>query len=827
MTIGRRHLQSGLRRLRSARRACISLIAGFMLCASHALAPRFSTRRRAALSLAFIALSSAWMGLCWTRFSVVLSHIPLRSPAPTALFEDREAGFLSEGQDVYGALGFWDIGNPIPERIAKACVAIEDRRFHSHLGLDLYGLGRALVRNIGGKREGASTIAMQVIRLGYPRRRTLLAKIDEATGAILLQLIYGREKVLAHYLKVIPMGGPVHGMAYAARRYFRKPAQDLSWAQISLLLALPQDPSGRNLFDFQGFRRARLRARVILGQLRAQGILDAEGEAAALAELNEIAPFVREERPAQAYHYVLRLMDEYRLSPRSRLQKPLRSGLDPEVQALVSRLAEAAIADYRRLGADNLGIMVADVESGDILAYIGSADYFDQTHKGSINYAAINRSSGSTLKPFLFAQGLEEGVFSPATVLADMPLRLKDSGGEYSLSDFDDSYLGPLLYRRALANSRNVPAILVLEGLGLESSYESLAKLGLHGYERPAEFYGYGMAVGGVYTSLEKLMGAYLVLASEGRARPLRWFIDSPVQDKGLLISEDSARQINLFLSDRENRLPSFEDTALMRFPFPVAIKTGTSNGYRDAWTIAYSRKYLVGIWVGHSDNRPMNHLGGSYLGGLALEIFTQLQSQAVQGIAEGLFPPPRSALALRICPHSGSLAGDDCPEPVLEYFLPGTEPHASCDVHRRLVIDSATSLAADLSTPLERRASRVLTILGPQYAAYSQSHGLGLPQADPASLLGASLKLTAPLDGTRVYIDPEIPQRFQTLALRVEAQPAPREVLWLVNGVEYARLPFPYELRWPLSAGEYSFQARFGSALVESRIARVTVLTP
>lgn len=784
-------------------------------------------RPRRALRLCLVALGAAWIAFGWIRVGTVLAHLPLRSPPPTPLFEDREGGFITDGQAVYGSLGYWDLGKAFPPKIEKAVVAIEDRRFRFHPGVDPYGLARAVVHNLRGRREGASTIAMQVVRLGYPRRRTLLAKADEMAGALLAELVYGKERVLRQYLKVLPQGGNMYGIAYAARRYFRKPAEDLSWAQVSLLLAIPQDPSGRNLFDFAGFRAARLRARVILGQLEGQGVIDAETAAAGRDELAAIPPFEREERPANAYHFMFRVMEEYARSPRAGIEKPIRTTLDPGVQETVERLAVRAMNGFRKLGADNMGLIVADPASGDVLAYLGSNDYFDAANKGAINYCSILRSSGSTLKPFIYSLGLESGRYGPDAVLADMPLRIKDSRGEYSLTDFDDSYMGPLLYRVALGNSRNVPAIRVLDGVGLEPAYEWLGRFGIHNNERPAGFYGYGLAVGGIYTSLERLAAAYGVLASEGRRFRLGWTLDRPAESPDRLMSEDTAREMTLFLSNPENRLPSFEGTDLVRFPFPVALKTGTSNGYRDAWILAYSRKYLVGVWVGHSDHRAMNHLAGSTVAALALEVFESLQGDQARGIDEELFPPPRDAVAVRLCPLSGKLAGPDCPKAVLEYFGPGKAPEGQCDVHRRVIVDVETGRPADLSVPLERRALKVETVLGPEYAAYAQGKGFAVAAEDPESLQRAAVRLTAPLDGIRIYIDPETPAKFQTLALRAEVESSPSELVWLVDGKEFARAPFPYDVRWPLSPGKHSFQARFPRALVESEPVSVTVLGP
>jgi penicillin-binding protein 1C len=782
---------------------------------------RLSSRARRALSFAPWALLLALVA--W-RLAVIAATASLSTPPPTPLFEDADGNFLSDGEAVYGALGFWDLPEPLPERIRATAIAVEDRRFAYHPGVDPIGLARAALHCLGGKQEGGSTIAMQAIRLAHPRPRTLVAKAEESLAALAATAAYGREGVLRRYLKLLPQGGNMYGLAYSARRCFRKPAQDLSWAECALLMAVPQDPKHRALFDYRGFENARGRAHAILGQLRERGVLDADSYGAALSELMGKEALYREPRPEGTYHYILRAIDEYARQPSVRADKPVRTGLDPRIQGLASRLALKAIPEYRRLGADNMALMVADARTGEVLAYLGSAGYFDEENKGSIDYCRVPRSSGSTLKPFFYALGLETGAFGPASVLADLPLRMKDKGGEYSLSDFDDSYLGPMLYRAALGNSRNVPAIKVLEGIGLGECYDRLGRLGLHDFERKADYYGYGMAVGGIYTSLDRLVSAYGCLASDGRSLPLRWFRDAPAAGGSSLISESSARMVSLFLSDTEARLPSFAGTALTHFPFPVAVKTGSSNGFRDAWAIGYSRRYVAGIWIGHSGFLRMNRVAGSTAALLLLELFTSLQPEAARGVGEEPFPPPRGWVAARVCPDTGLLATSACPRATLERFAPGTEPKAPCDAHRRLAVDSATGEPATADTPADRLASRVVTTLGPEYAAFSLARGYGLPGPGGAGPIAASLALTSPVDGTRIVVDPEIPARFQTLALRASVKPPVPEIVWYVDGKEFARVGFPYEARWPISPGEHSIRAAFPRAFVESGTVVVSV---
>lgn len=787
--------------------------------------------RTLAARLGFLALSALWLVFCGLRVQSVVSGIGLPCPKATPLFEDAQGNFLSDGEAVYGALGYWELPKPSPERLVRTAVAIEDKRFYLHPGVDPYGLCRAILHSLGGRLEGGSTISMQVIRLNHPRPRTVMAKLDEMLSALITQGLYGRERMIRHYLKRVPMGGNMYGVAYASRRIFQKPCQDLSWAEVAILLSIPQDPSSRSVFNAKGFSRAQGRAIAIIGQLEAQGVVDGESAQSARQELLGMSALTREDRPEGSHHFILRAMEEFRsYSGYDFGDKPVRGTLDPVIQGLAAKKVAAEIGGFRRRGASNMALMVADAVNGRVLAYVGSADYFDASHKGAIDHCQIFRSSGSTLKPFLYELGLESGALSPTSVLADMPIRVRDSRGEYSLSDFDDAYQGPMLLRLALGNSRNVPAIEVLEKIGLYPAYERLGALGLHDRKREADYYGFGLAVGGVYTNLERLMAAYGVLAREGLSYRLHYVerAAGPDSPEYRLLDQNACRRISLYLSQVENRLPVFSSSALASFTFPVAVKTGTSNGYRDAWAIGYSRRYIVGAWVGDSDHKAMNKLAGSALSGILLGMFEELQPESAQGIGEEPFPPPNGSRAVRICPLSGKLAGEHCPKSYVEFLLPQEEPWQDCDVHRLIEVDRRSGLAAGPYTPKPYRIPRVITFLGPEYASYSSSMGFyRLPAGDEGGLMDAQIKLRSPWDGLRVHMDPDTPARFQTLALRAEPHPEPERVQWFVDGELFTEVAFPYEARWPLRPGTHVFEARFPHAEIRSARVKVTVLVP
>ncbi|MDJ0841473.1 MAG: transglycosylase domain-containing protein [Acidobacteriota bacterium] len=769
----------------------------------------YKHRRRIAVAcLALIAVTALDL------FLSLRGRIQLVSPKPTPLFEDRHGRFLSEGEDE--RLGFQP-AQDIPDRLVQSFLAIEDHRFYRHGGVDFRGMARAILNNLKGRpRQGGSTLAMQVARMQRSGARSYRGKLHEMVTARLLVRRFGRQAILNHYLTIVPQGNRMHGVVYAARRYFQKPVQDLSLAECALLAALPKAPGRFNLYKAKGLKRAKARARLVLQLLHRRGKLDDEQKTLALQQLDMLTIPKREVRPGHSYHAVLKL---HRQNPDTR--KPIRTGLDLDMQDLVNKLADQTIAALRPLGAGNIAVIVAERETGEIRAYLGSAFYADETYAGSINYADTPRSSGSTLKPFIYAYGLERGLFDAASVLPDLPLNLTYEGGHYAARNYDDGYLGPMLYGQALANSRNIPAIKVLQTCGLEQSAARLRELGLLSDGRPTSFYGLGLAIGGAYVTLEELVTAYGVLANDGLAFQLRWLPAKGEAEPERRMSEDVVRQVTHFLSDPQLRLPSFSRGGPLENAFPAAVKTGTSQGYRDAWAVAYSRRYVAGVWIGHPDHLEMKKVSGKDAAKLVKEILTALQPEAGRGVGEEPFPLPRGYRAVKVCPLSGEAATPHCKSPALVWLSEDTELKSNT-VHRLYAVDRKTGSAATPYTPAEHVTTVPGVVLPPRYAGWAARRGYDPPPAADARAI--ALDVRNPADGSRLILDPGIPAAYRTLALRAEVAPNVPEVVWYVDGKPFRRVGYPYEVRWPMEPGTHTFQVRFPNAAVTSKTVTVAI---
>ncbi len=498
------------------------------------------------------------------------ADVSLTGPAPTQYVTDDAGGFITQaghesirsggGRQV--DYGYWPVSPP--PRVVAATLALEDRRFWHHPGVDPLAILRAVWQHLrGGHGSGASTIAMQVVRMQHPRPRTLWSKAIEAGAAIGLTLRYGHAAALAQYLRIAPYGEGSHGIAHAARWYFDRPADDLTEAQAALLCAIPQAPGVMSLRRPDRLARVQARARrAIVGMT-----LDDSVRADALAELPAIIP-----RPAPRRPPDLLLAGRLHRLAQAQDKPILRATIDLAEQGWISRRVDAHLGRWRPDGAQQAAVMVVRRRDRAVLADIGG--------QAGIDFTRALRSPGSTLKPFLYAIGLERGLIAPQDIAADTPERAS------GINNADHDFLGALLPRQALANSRNVPAAALLRQIGVRPAFEALNRLGLHDANGSPERFGLAMAIGALPSSLERLVRAYATLADDGRDRPLAWFKAEPVPSTRL-IGLDAARLVGRFLSDPVARLPSFPRYGSSEYPFAVALKTGTSQGYRDAWTLA------------------------------------------------------------------------------------------------------------------------------------------------------------------------------------------------------------------------------------------------
>jgi len=691
-----------------------------------------------------IATGAAALALCaWGWFSAALV-----SPAPTPILLDRNGGFMAQiaaADD--GGYGYWEIAE-LPPRVVAATVALEDRRFWWHPGVDPAAIARAVWQNAtsGSRVSGASTLAMQVARMQDPASRSYLNKAREASTALFLTLRYGRAAVLRQYLKLAPYGNGSHGIAHAARFYFDKPVADLSWAEIAFLAAIPQAPSRMNPLLLDGRADAIARGHRILDALESGGVITATEQALAASQLDHLPLLDRRTRPENALHAILNLQRRPDLTAVKPTDPRITTTVARGIQRNVEALTRQYLDRWRQVGAEQAAAVVVDVTNGEVLAWVGSSGYF-QTGTGAIDFALTERSPGSTLKPFIYALALDRGAIAPETKLLDTAF----SAG--TIANADRAFLGVMTPRRALANSRNVPAANLTKAIGLDETFLYLRLLGINTAERPASYYGLSLSVGALPTTLEKLTRAYLALADDGVMHDLVWLRNAKPQPGTRVMSVDAARLVTQFLADPSARLPSFPRMGSTEYPFPVAIKTGTSQGYRDAWTMTYSRKYLVGVWIGRSDAGPMRDVtGAGSAAELARAILLDLHGD-VPDVAALAFPAPPNY----------RLGSDKLPE--------WTGGKAAV---KPAAVDPE---ALAVLTPPEKEAG-VVTVLSPR-------------------------------NNMRVIRNPELPVDLASLPLKAAVPADATQVVWVVDGKPFRVGPADQVARWPLQPGRHTFEAK------------------
>ncbi len=634
-----------------------------------------------------------------------------------------------------------------------------------------------------------------------PAPRTLFAKAREAATALALTSRYGRAAVLAQYLRLAPYGNGSHGIAHAARFYFDKPAEDLSWAEIALLSGLPQSPTRLNPLRPEGLWRATRRGARALDELARQGVIDGAELALAQRQLAALVPQPAPRRP-DALHLVLRY--EKLLKDRPPGAEPrLRATIDLDIQRQVTTLARRYLAIWRGQGAEQVAVMVVERGTGAVLADLGSGDYAGG-HAGALDFTQVQRSPGSTLKPFIYALALDRGIITPASILPDLP------EGASGISNADGHFLGPMLPRQALANSRNVPAINLIRDVGLETSFRFLRGLGLHDLEAPADSFGAAMAIGALPTTLERLMRAYGALADDGWLKDLAWFEGQTPAPPRRVLSADAARLTTSFLSDPNARLPSFPRYGPLEYPFPVAVKTGTSQGYRDALTLAFSRQFLVGVWIGRGDAGTMTRLSGaSSAARLAHAIMLQLHKARPGDLEDASFPPPEGRARVELCRFGGRRSGSGaCGQTLTEWLRPDEIPP-----EEQVVAAADGGAALKIPAP-----SRAWAIEAGFRVADEGFAGQGAADAPPR------LSIASPENDSRIWRNPDAPPGLGRIALKALVEPRAAQVVWYVDGAPFAVADPDQPLFWPLQKGAHEFQLRLPLRPGASKVVRIVV---
>ncbi|MCA9546444.1 MAG: transglycosylase domain-containing protein, partial [Myxococcales bacterium] len=522
--------------------------------------------RRLALAAAGLALV-AGLGL-WITVRAV--PFPPSALAPTHTESrrllDRHGRPLREALSDADGRGVWRPLAEISPWVAKAFVALEDRRFAQHPGVDLRGVARALRDNLRAGRvvAGGSTLTQQVVKLTLAPPRTLGGKLSEALWALRLERALPKAGILEQYVNRVPFGHGAVGIEAAARLYLDTPADRLSLAQAALLAGIPRAPSVLN--PLSAPERALARQRSVLAQMRAVGLITAAQEAEALAEPVRL---VTPERAFRAPHFTTFALAD------GATRGSVRTTLDLDAQAAVEDATHITLRALREKRVRQAAVVVLDNATGQVLAWVGSGDFFADA-AGQVDMVLGLRQPGSTLKPFVYGLGLEGGL-SELSALPDFPLFFPTALGDYRPRNYDRRYHGWVTLRAALANSYNVPAVWMAQRVGVGALLGRLRALGFDSLDRPALHYGLGLALGNGEVRLIELANAYRTLANGGQHTPWRWRLDAPPGEPTRVMPTWAAHLLTDILADPIARAPAFGRYGPLELPFPAAAKTGTS----------------------------------------------------------------------------------------------------------------------------------------------------------------------------------------------------------------------------------------------------------
>lgn len=656
--------------------------------------------RLAAATVASISLSVIFFLILYFTFFIFndLPHPRLLAQKPiplTTKIYDRNGILLYQfyGTENRTLVNLADLPPYVPEAIISA----EDKNFYHHIGFDPAGITRAAIANYQGiGSQGGSTITQQLVKFSLlSPERTLTRKIRELILSVWAERLYTKNEILAMYLNYIGFGGPAYGIEAASEIYFGKSAKNLTLPEAALLASLPSSPTTYSPFGKHP-EIAKFRQIQVLDKMTEEGYISRNEAEQAKKEQITFAP---NETEIKAPHFVMFVKDELtkQFGEKTLLEGGLqiKTTLDYELYKKSQTILKTGVEKQNYLNVTNGAALITNPKTGEILSMSGSIDFFDLTKDGNVNVTTSERSPGSSIKPLTYALAFERGTISPNTVIDDNFTVFQQAGGPpYRPRNYDNRFHGKVTARTALGSSYNIPAVKVLEKIGLVNFLQFAQNAGLTTLSDPNRF-GLSITLGGGEVKMIDMARAYGTFANNGKNIPLKSILEitkhngeevpllSKQQEKRL-ISPKTAFLISSILSDDTARSPTFGRGSILNIPGrDIAVKTGTTETKRDNWTIGYSfgdNSRLVAVWVGNNDNSPMSpYLESGNTGAAA--IWNPLITQALETIPNSKLVSPQNLLPVQICTQTGTLPCAGCPQIVTEYFEKGSEPNTACQL--------------------------------------------------------------------------------------------------------------------------------------------------
>lgn len=755
------------------------------------------------------------------RFEGDQSPIEILDRNGKRLYQIRDENYGEQAHLTYSEL---------PEKVVKVLLATEDKNFFSHPGISARGIGRAMWQNFtsGEIISGGSTLTQQLVRIGIkPEKRSYLYKIKEMLLALKLDQRFTKEEIIEHYLNRVYFGHQAYGIQAAAKTFFDKNVQELSLGETVFLIGLIQSPESYN--PFYKLELAEKRKGVVVGILERSGEFTAN-EMEEIEETN--IKLTSSKTDIQAPHFVMWLTEILNLPDRQAgkkfaQEKPhsVKTTLDLDLQHEAEKIVERHLETLKDKNVTSAAAVVLEVQTGEILAMVGSADYFDLTHDGAVNVAVAERQPGSALKPFTYALALKQGD-TAATTIADIETQFfTQDGNPYVPRNYDYGYHGLVRYREALANSYNIAAVRVLEKVGVDSLLQLLKKVGISTLDLPPEHYGLALTLGSGEVKLLELAQAYGMFAKGGVTMNLTPFLEEPAPAGERVLDEKASWLITDILDEDQARLEAFGEGGPLEFDFPVAAKTGTTRNSRDNWTMGYTPEVVVGVWVGNADNSPMINTSGVTGAG---PIFHELMVAAQKGRPTRPFLKPEGIYQQTVCKLSGKKPTSLCPAHIEEWFIRGTEPKEEDDLFQALSIDKRNGLLASETCPAEQTEQMVFPLFPPELQTWARENGWKMaprgtsplcPPSDVRKEKGENwIFIENPSPHESFLLDPLIPNEDEKIIFTATAGNEIEQIEWFINQEKVCDTQGPsFRCEWSPKKGKFIVRAKGGN--VEEKV--------
>lgn len=663
----------------------------------------------------------------------------------------------------------------IPEKLKKAIITFEDKFFYWHLGVNPLSIVSALYKNLSEQKiiSGASTITMQVARLRSKNPRTFINKFIEILSAIKIELNYSKEEILKLYLDHAPFGGNIIGYRTACLKYFNKMPEDLSWADAATLAVLPNAPGlvapNRDNQKLEKKRNRLLQKLFECNEISELTLMSALKEPI----LSNIFPF-----KAIAPH----LSDK--VAYENKDKKIARTTINIELQQLAEHITFQYSKSLKNEGIKNCSAIVLDTKSGEVKAYVGSADYFDFNSQGMVDGVAAKRSSASTLKPFLYALSIDEGLILPQTLMHDIPTYFED----FSPRNSDLKYRGIVRAKDALTSSLNIPAVRLLNSYGVFSFYTFLKSAGLTTLFRSSEDYGLPLIIGGAEVSLFELAMLYHGLANNGRFKKPYYLKKDSIRNNtqsNQLISSGSSYLTLEMLKDLKR--PGIEHYwKQFQNQMSIAWKTGTSYGGKDAWAIGVTPRWTVGVWVGNFDGETNANISGvSSAGPLLFELFNNLPQMDNRDWFEKYDSYFKT---VQLCKETGFLRGPYCDEIENSDIPENMFPLKICPFHKNIYIDPHNEYAVCSNCWNGQYEEKHILRFPSNVVYYLQKNGQTTPNIPSHNRNCNSrfddnpIKILYPPKNSKILLPRDFNGNLQELILKVAHTESVDNIFWYIN---------------------------------------------